>query len=182
MSTRMLKMSPTEKAWCAGVLSCFGVLTLTHHAHPCVRLQIKTRKHHEMLKELGRLTGVQVKHKPSGDEIDMTGETVALFWSLIDRYVTHDRIDEYVRLFNEAQKRSMAYDDQKAYEAERAAEPHSTPDSVRHRDEALYHNQDPAVQVVDGFVDAEMAVSYDLEQARVAREKAEAQMTKGHLR
>jgi hypothetical protein len=177
----MLKMSIAEKAWCAGVLSCFGVLTLTHHAHPCVRLQMKSSKHKGMIKQLGRLTGVPVKHKSTGDEVDMTGETLAMFWSLIDRFVTHDRIDEYVRLFEEAMKRSQAYDDKKAYEAERASTPNSSPETLRHRAEALYHNQDSAVQVVEGFVEAEMATTYDLEQARIAREKAQAEMTKGFV-
>lgn len=180
--TRMMKLQLADKAWLGGVISCFGVITHTHHVMPVLRLQLKSSKHKGMIAKVARLTGMELKHKASGDEVNFIGEAFDMFYTQIYPFVTDDRIDEFRIVILEVADIRKRYQDQKAYEAERAAEPHSTPTSVRHREEALYHNQDPAVQVVDGFVEAEMATSYDLEQARVARERAAQQMTKGHVK
>lgn len=175
----MLRMGPTEKAWVGGVLSCFGVLTHTHHAMPVIRLQLKSMKHQDMIGHISRLTGVPLKHKKTGDEVNFIGQTFDMLYDLVSEYITPQRNLEVTVLRGEIERIRREYQDQKKYETERAEAPHSTPDSIRHRAEALYHNQDEAVQVVEGFVQAEMATAYDLEQARIARERAEAQMKKG---
>lgn len=175
----MLRMSPSDRAWCGGVLSCFGVLTHTHHAMPVIRLQLKSSKHAGMIEQIGRLTGLMVKYKKAGAEVNMIGTTFNMFYDLVSEFVTAERNQEVEVLRGEIEHLRQEYQDRKKYEAERAAAPTSTPDSIRHRAEALYRNQDEAVQVVDGFVQAEMATAYDLEQARIARERAEQQMKKG---
>lgn len=175
-------MSDSECAWVAGVLSCFGVLTHTHHVMPVRRLQIKSLKHAGMVRKLAKLTGVPIKVKKTGTEINFYGEELDLLLAMVFRDMTPERVEEFSLMAGVVDKIRLDYQDKKKYEAERAAAPHSTPDSIRHRAEALYHNQDEAVQVVEGFVQAEMATQYDLEQARIAREKAEAQMTQGHVK
>jgi hypothetical protein len=178
----MMKLQLADKAWLGGVVSCFGVLTHTHHVMPVPRLQLRSSKHPGMIAKVARLTGMALTHKKVGDEVNFTGEAFTMFYNVIFPFLTDERLDEFGVLIREVEHIRKEYQDLKKYEAERAAEPHSTPDSIRHREEALYHNQDPAIQVVEGFVDAEMATSYDLEQARIQREKAQQQMTAGQIR
>lgn len=177
----MLKMVPTERAWVAGVLSCFGQFDLSNTVNPRLELSIRSRKHHEMVTRMGRMLGIKVRKKGPDLEIVISGEELDMFWPLIEGHVTQARHVEYVAIRAERDRRRAEYQDKLEYQAERAAAPRSTPDVLRRRDEALYHNQDPAVQVVDGFVEAEMAVQYDLDQAQRARERAESQMTSGHI-
>ena len=182
MSTRMLKMVPTQRAWLGGVLSCFGQFDMSRTINPRMELQIRSIKHPEMVSMVAQMLGITLRKKKSGHEVIVAGDELEMLWPLITEYVTSARNVEYEAVKAEVARRRAAYADKLAYQAERAAAPRSTPDTLRRRDEALYHNQDPAVQVVDGFVEAEMAVQYDLDQARIAREKATAEMTKGHVK
>jgi hypothetical protein len=169
----MLKTSPAQRGWIAGVISCFGILGLTDTVHPDISLLIKSVKHPEMVKKMSQLTGVKLKKKKSGHEVEIVGPELYMLWPLISMDITYARQLEYNSLTDEVAKRSAAYDAKIAYQKERASDPLSTHDQLRRRAEALYKNDDPAVQVIDqGFIEADMAVEYDLDRARHERERA----------
>ena len=171
----MQHLTDEQNGWLAGVVSCFGIFSLKTQGWPYITLLIKSARHPGMVKKFAKLSGHPVQHKPRGDEVRIHGQHLDIFWALIFRNVTPERDAEYTSLRNEQvriQKQIRAdAEEKKLYEAERANAPRSTPDQIRRREEALYHNQDPAVQIVDGFVEAEMAQSYDLDQARQQRER-----------
>lgn len=175
----MSDRSTEDLIWAAGVVSCFGIFLISRHAKPVMMLQIKSKRHPGMVKRMARIARKKVVHKKSGDEIVISHLDLDIFWALIFKNVTPERELEYSSMRKEVMKQRAAYDAKIEYQKERAAAQPSSRESLRKRDEALYHNQDSAVQVVDGFIEAEMATSYDLEQARIRREKAQAAMTHG---
>lgn len=168
--------STEDWVWAAGVLSCFGTFVISQHAKPVLELHIKSKRHPDMVKRMAKLAKKTVVHKPSGDQIVISHLDLDIFWAMIFKDVTPARDAEFTSMRNEVDRQRKEYEDKQAYKAERARAKPSPRDSLRRRDEALYHNQDPAVQVVDGFVEAEMATAYDLEQARMRRERAEREL------
>ena len=125
------------------------------------------------------ILGKKVVTKKNGIEVVISHTELDNFWAQVSVHVTPERKLEFKSLRDEVTKRRAAYEAKLEYQAERASAQPSPRETLRRRDEALYHNQDPAVQVVDGFVEAEMATTYDLEQARMRRERAQAALTHG---
>ena len=172
VSTKMLRMSEADRAWVGGLISVFGTFRLSKHNHPEVELLVKSVKHPGAIAVLSMKIGIKVKHKKSGDEVPINGEELALLWTIISNYTTNARDIEYNAMREAARKLGEEYDKKIAYQKERASDPRSTHDQIRRHAEAVYKNDDPAVQVLEeGFLTSDMAVAYDLDRARIEREK-----------
>lgn len=167
----MAQRDPRDLDWAAGVISCFGIFLISKHAKPVMMLVVKSKRHPDMVDRLAKIARKKVNKKPGGHEFIISHYDLDIFWALIFKQVTPARVAEYESVRGEVERRRKEYEEKLAYRAERAAAQPSPREVIRHRDEALYHNQDPAVIVVDGFVEAEMATAYDLEQAQLARQR-----------
>lgn len=166
--------NPIDIGWLAGVVSAFGNFSITGIENPHLTLNIASRRMPHMVYKFAGLVNAPVNVRPKqGHIVKVNHYTLKQLWSIINQHVTIDRVAEYDSLVAECKRRRQEWLDKQEYQAERAAAPRSTPDQLRRRSEALYHNQDAAIQIVDGFVQADMATAYDLEQAQRRRERGE---------
>lgn len=161
----------TDAAWVAGILSVMGELKIPHRGKPRVQLLLGSTKHPDAIETVATyfkaplvLMAGRLTLRLSGQELDKALDKV---WP----YLSEDRKAEYNDLVELQQKRMNAYGVEKKQKAiDRAYwEGRSTPtdEERRARAEAAYHNQDPAVEVIE---DDPEPTEAEVELAKVRRQ------------
>jgi hypothetical protein len=164
----------TDAAWVAGIMSVMGEFKIPHRGKPRVQLLLGSTKHPEPIEMVAAyfktplvLMSGRLTLRLSGEQLDKALDRV---WP----YLSEARKAEYNGLVAIQQQQMNAYaaDKKQKQLDQKFWEGRSTPsdEERRARAEASYHNQDPAVEVIEDELEPTEA---EVELAKVRRQLEE---------
>lgn len=148
-----------------------------------IMFRISATKHPDVLVKVAEIVGANVRRypeKPRYDHVKFQGSKLEHVFDTLWPFLAESRKIEYILKLRERDARNEALDIElkRRADAQKLAALRASPAMKRMRDEARYRNDDPAVQVVDDYLNVDYVsparIQAILDQLTAERAKAEA--------